>query len=246
MITTFARLLRLVSLLAAQPAWTNAELAHRIDVTERTVRRDIAKLRDLGYVIESDAGPWGGYRLRAGSTVPPLILDDEEAFAVAVGLREAALGGGPGGEQAALSALLKLRQVLPRPILDRLGELDAASVPAARPGEPKVTPGLLLELAAACREGVRVRLSYLAWEGGPTVRDVDPYRLVHSERWWYFVARDVTEGRWRTFLADRIGRLRPLGHPVELVDPPDLALLVPGSVAADSSPPAGTVADENV
>ncbi|WP_372446977.1 helix-turn-helix transcriptional regulator [Streptomyces flavofungini] len=246
MISTSARLLRLVSLLAAQPSWTNAELADRIDVTERTVRRDIAKLRDLGYAIESDPGPWGGYRLRAGSTVPPLILDDEEAFAVAVGLCEAALGGALGGERAALSALLKLRQVLPRRIIDRLDERDAAFVAAARAEEPHAMPGLLLELAAACREGVRVRLSYVDWEGRGTVRDVDPYRLVHAERRWYFVARDVTEGRWRAFRADAVGGLRPLGHPVEVVDAPDPALLVSRSFGAGSNPPTETVPGKEV
>ncbi|MFD9909523.1 helix-turn-helix transcriptional regulator [Streptomyces sp. NPDC059063] len=231
MIGASARLLRLVSLLAARPSWTCDELAERIAVTDRTVRRDIAKLRDLGYAIESDAGPWGGYRLRAGSQVPPLILDDEEALAVAVGLREAALSGALGGDEAALSALLKLRQVLPRRIADRLGDLDATFVHTPRPEDPQITPGLLLELAAACREGERVRLTYIDWEGRGTVRDVDPYRLVHTERHWYFVARDVADDKWRTFRSDRIGSIKPLGRRVHLVDPPDPAELVSRSVA---------------
>ncbi|MBE3010498.1 YafY family transcriptional regulator [Microbispora sp. NEAU-D428] len=226
-----ARLLRLVSLLVARPSWTCAELAERTAVTERTVRRDIAKLRELGYTVESDPGPWGGYRLRAGSRVPPLILDDEEALAVAVGLREAALSGALGGDQAALSALLKLRQVLPQRIADRLGEMDAAFVQTPRPEEPQITSGMLLELAAACRRGERARLSYRDWQGRTTVRDVDPYRLVHTGRRWYFVARDVTQGQWRTFRADRVDRLQPTGLPVELADPPDPALLVSRSVA---------------
>ncbi|MEV4503403.1 helix-turn-helix transcriptional regulator [Streptomyces klenkii] len=241
MISASARLLRLVSLLAARPSWTCDELADRMAVTDRTVRRDIAKLRELGYAVESDPGPWGGYRLRAGSRVPPLILDDEEALAVAIGLREAALSGALGGDQAALSALLKLRQVLPRRIADRLGEMDAAFVHTPRNGGPQITAGMLLELAAACRRGERARLSYRDWEGTATVRDVDPYRLVHTGRLWYFVARDVTRDQWRTFRADRVDRIRPTGQRVELTDPPDPASLVSRSVATGPYPLYATI-----
>ncbi|GAA2876804.1 YafY family protein [Streptomyces mexicanus] len=240
-VSASARLLRLVSVLAARPSWTCAELADRIEVTERTVRRDIAKLRDLGYVIESEPGPWGGYRLRAGSRVPPLVLDDEEALAVAAVLGEAALGGTLGGDQAALSALLKLRRILPRRVADRLTEMDGALVHTPRPGEPQITPGMLLELAAACRRGERARLSYRDREGRATVRDVDPYRLVLTGRRWYFVARDVTRGQWRTFRADRVVRLHPTGRPVELLDPPDPALLVSRSLATGPYPLYATV-----
>ncbi|MFC8130788.1 helix-turn-helix transcriptional regulator [Streptomyces sp. NPDC057302] len=236
MISTSARLLRLVSLLSARPSWTCGELADRMEVTERTVRRDVARLRELGYGVESDPGPWGGYRLRAGARVPPLILDDEEALAVAVGLREAALSGVLGGDQAALSALLKLRQVLPRRIADRLGEMDAALVHTARPDAPQIAPGMLLELADACRRGERSGLSYRDREGKTTVRDVDPFRLVHTGRRWYFVARDVTRDQWRTFRADRVSRIQPTGRPVELTDPPDPALLVSRSIAAGTYP----------
>ncbi|WP_308401298.1 YafY family protein [Streptomyces sp. AC512_CC834] len=227
MLSTSARLLRLVSLLAVRPAWTCGELAERMEVTERTVRRDVARLRELGYAVDSDPGPWGGYRLRPGTRTPPLILDDEEALAVAVGLREAALSGALGGDQAALSALLKLRQVLPRRVAERLGDMDAAFVQTPRAGQPQVAPGMLLELAAACRRGERARMAYRGWEGRASVRDVDPYRLVHTGRRWYFVARDVERGEWRTFRADRVERLQPTGRAVEFTDPPpDPALLV--------------------
>ncbi|MFF1478548.1 helix-turn-helix transcriptional regulator [Streptomyces sp. NPDC058301] len=236
MISTSARLLRLVSLLSARPSWTCGELAEKMAVTERTVRRDVARLRELGYGVESEPGPWGGYRLRPGARVPPLILDDEEALAVAVGLREAALSGILGGDQAALSALLKLRQVLPRRIADRLGEMDAALVHTARLDEPQIAPGMLLELAGACRRGERSLLSYRDREGKATVRDVDPYRLVHTGRRWYFVARDVTREEWRTFRADRVAQIHPTGRPVELVDPPDPALLVSRSIATGAYP----------
>nr|AFH35008.1 DeoR family transcriptional regulator [bacterium enrichment culture clone Xyl8B8] len=152
-LATSARLLGLLNLLSSRPSWTCAELARSLKVTDRTVRRDIARLRELGYSVDSEAGPWGGYRLRAGSRVPPLILDDEEALAVAVGLGEAALNHALGSDQAALSALLKLRTVLPRRIADRLGELDDSLVllPGARGSG--VSPALLLELAAVCRRG---------------------------------------------------------------------------------------------
>ncbi|MEU0006673.1 YafY family protein [Streptomyces sp. NPDC006314] len=241
MISASARLLRLLSLLSSRPSWTCAELAERMEVTDRTVRRDIARLRELGYSVDSDAGPWGGYRLRAGSRVPPLILDDEEALAVAVGLREAALSGALGGEQAALSALLKLRQVLPQRVADRLGEWDDAFVRLPGPGEPRIRSGLLLELAAACRRGERARLWYCDGQGRATVRDVDPYRLVHTGRRWYFVARDVARGQWRTFRADRVERLRPTGQPVDITDPPDPALLVSRNTANGPYPLTATI-----
>ncbi|GIE88994.1 helix-turn-helix transcriptional regulator [Actinoplanes regularis] len=236
MISTSARLLRLVALFSARPSWTCDELAGQLAVTARTVRRDVARLRELGYGVESDPGPWGGYRLRDGSRMPPLILDDEEALAVAVGLREAALSGVLGGDQAALSALLKLRQVLPARIAHRLGEMDAAFVHTRRPGEPQIAPAMLLELATACRRGERSQLSYRDREGNATTRDVDPYRLVHTGRRWYFVARDVTRGEWRTFRADRMARIQPTGRAVELADPPDPVLLVSRSIAAGRYP----------
>ncbi|GAB1337052.1 YafY family protein [Streptomyces sp. E-15] len=240
MLSASARLLRLLSLLASRPSWTSAELAERMAVTDRTVRRDVARLRELGYTVDSDAGPWGGYRLRAGARVPPLILDDEEALAVAVGLRGAALGGALGGDQAALSALLKLRQVLPPRIAERLGEWDDTFVRLPWPEEPRIRPGMLLELAAACRRGERVRLSYRDGQGRSTVRDADPYRLVHTGRRWYFVARDVARG-WRTFRADRVERLVPTGQPVEITDPPDPARFVSHNTANGPYPLSATV-----
>nr|WP_260408500.1 YafY family protein [Planomonospora venezuelensis] len=225
-------MLRLVSLLSTRPAWTCRELAERMAVTDRTVRRDIARLRELGYCIESDPGPWGGYRLGGGSRVPPLILDDEEALAVAVALREAALSGVLGSDRAAVSALLKLGQVLPPRIADRLDAMDATFVHTPRPGGDRISPGVLLELATACRRGERTRLSYRDHAGKASVRDVDPYRLVHTGLRWYFVARDTARDQWRTFRADRVVHLQPTGQPVELIDPPDPALLVSRSIAS--------------
>ncbi|RKS08128.1 putative DNA-binding transcriptional regulator YafY [Nocardiopsis sp. Huas11] len=235
-ISTSVRLLRLVSLLSARPSWTCGELAERMDVTERTVRRDITRLRDLGYDVESEPGPWGGYRLGAGGRVPPLVLDDEEALAVAVALRETALNGVLGGDQAALSALLKLRQGLPRRVAGRLDEMAETLVHVPRADEPQIASGLLLELATACRRGERSGLSYRDREGRGTTRDVDPYRLVRTGRRWYFVARDVARDEWRTFRADRIRRIRPTGEVVELGDPPDPELLVIRAVTSRPYP----------
>ncbi|MFC4590076.1 helix-turn-helix transcriptional regulator [Sphaerisporangium corydalis] len=226
MIGTSARLLRLLSLLAARPSWTCGELAGRMEVTDRTVRRDIAKLRELGYGIESDPGPFGGYRLGQGTRALPLILDEEESLAVAVALREAALSGILGSDQAALSALLKLQQGLPRRIADRLSAMDAAFVHTSRSDERHIAPGMLLELATLCRRSERTRLSYRTLGGKATVRDVDPYRLVRTGHRWYFVARDVTKGEWRTFRADRVTQVQPTGQVVDIADPPDPALLV--------------------
>ncbi|WP_078854499.1 helix-turn-helix transcriptional regulator [Streptomyces sp. NRRL F-5135] len=241
MISTSARLLRLVSLLSSRPSWTCDELAERMGVTDRTVRRDVARLRELGYGVESDPGPWGGYRMGRGTRVPPLILDDEEALAVAVGLREAALSGVLGSDQAALSALLKLRQVLPGRVADRLGDLDAAFVTAPWPGVWQIRPGVLLNLATVCRAGERVRLSYRDREGRSTVREADPYRLVRARRRWYLVARDVARDEWRTFRADRVVEARPTGEPVDISEPPDPALLVAHGIAASAYPMSVTV-----
>ncbi|MEU0988407.1 YafY family protein [Streptomyces sp. NPDC005953] len=232
MISTSTRLLRLVSLLSTRSTWTCRELAERMAVTDRTVRRDIARLRELGYGVESDPGPWGGYRLGGGTRVPPLVLDDEEAFAVAVALREAALSGVLGSDQAALSALLKLRQVLPPRIAGRLGEMDATFVHTPRPEGRQIPPDVLRELAAACRSEERTRLSYRDHAGKATVREVDPYRLVHTGRRWYFVARDVARDQWRTFRADRVVGVQSTGRAVEFVDPPDPALLVSRGIAS--------------
>ncbi|MER5490164.1 helix-turn-helix transcriptional regulator [Streptomyces sp. NPDC002454] len=236
MIRTSSRLLRLVSLLSARPEWTCRELAERMDVTDRTIRRDIARLRELGYGIDSVPGPWGGYRLGPGARTPPLVLDDEEALAVAVALREAALNGVLGTGQAALSALLKLRQSLPAHLAGQLNALDGTLEHTPRTGAPQIDPLLLLELARACRSTLRGTLSYRDHAGRASVRTVDPYRLVHTGLRWYLVARDVAKRQWRTFRADRVVSLRLTDEPADLTDPPDAVALVSRGIASVTYP----------
>jgi predicted DNA-binding transcriptional regulator YafY len=220
------RLLRLLSVLSTRPSWTNRELAERLEVTERTVRRDVARLRDLGYGIESDAGPWGGYRLAAGSAMPPLNLDDDEALAVAVALREAALRGVLGSDQAALSALFKLQRLLPRRVADRLSQFADAFVHTPQGTPDPVSSAVLLELASACRHQQRLRLAYQDRDGRHSTREVDPFRLVRTANRWYLVALDVDRGQWRTFRADRVVEAHRTGAEARITDPPDAARLV--------------------
>ncbi|MCW2900493.1 MAG: regulatory protein DeoR [Streptosporangiaceae bacterium] len=236
MIATSARLLRLVSLLSSRPTWSNAELAARLEVTERTVRRDVDRLRELGYGVESVPGPGGGYRLSAGARVPPLNLDDDEAFAVAVALREAAHGAALGGDQAALSALLKLQQILPKRMAARLASLDAAVEHTPRSPAPQASAAVLLVLASVCRATERTRLSYRDMQGNTSVRDVDPHRLVYTGAHWYFVARDVDRDAWRSFRADRVLDAHPTGLVVDLAAPPDAAQLVSDTIVRTGYP----------
>ncbi|HEX6344408.1 YafY family protein [Umezawaea sp.] len=233
MISTSARLLRLISLLSSRPSWTAGALAERMEVTERTVRRDVARLRELGYGIESDPGPWGGYRLGVGRSALPLVLDDEESLAVAVALREAARTGVLGGDQAVLSALLKLSRLLPSGVAARLAGMDTAVEHTSGPGEQPLSSRLLAALASACRRGERVRLSYRDRQGRETVREVDPHRLVFTGHRWYLVALDVARGRWRTFRADRVADARSTGQAVELGTPPDAAEMVARVLTSD-------------
>ncbi|WP_273940721.1 helix-turn-helix transcriptional regulator [Kutzneria chonburiensis] len=217
-------MLRLLSVLSTRPSWTNRELAERLEVTERTVRRDVARLRELGYGIESDAGPWGGYRLAAGTAMPPLSLDDDEALAVAVALREVALKGTLGSDQAALSALFKLQRLLPRRVADRLGRFADAFVHTPQGTPDPVSSGVLLELASACRYQERLRLAYRDRNDRQSTREVEPYRLVRTSNRWYLVA--LSAGEWRTFRADRVIEAHRTGSPARIADPPDAARMV--------------------
>jgi len=227
-IATSARLLRLLAVLSSRPSWTNAELAERLDVTERTVRRDIARLREAGYGIDSEGGPYGGYRLGPGKRMAPPTLDDEEALAVFAALREA-----PGDDPAAMSALLKLRHLLPARVIEQLDAVDRSSVDIMQVERRRVAVPLLFEVATACHRGERLTLTYCDARGTETRRQVDPHRLVRSPNRWYLVAFDVAKHEWRTFRADRIVAAQTTGVIVELNDPPDAADMVTKMLVSD-------------
>jgi predicted DNA-binding transcriptional regulator YafY len=207
-----ARLLRLLSLLQTPRDWTGAELADWLEVSIRTIRNDIERLRALGYPVHATRGAVGGYRLEAGAVLPPLLLDDDEAIAVALGLRTAAGGAVGGIEETSLRALAKLEQVLPHRLRRRVNALQAFTVLVPRDErEPTVDPGALTLLAAACRDHQRLRFAYRDREGSATRREVEPYRLVNWGRRWYLVAWDLQRADWRTFRVDRLTPRLPLG-----------------------------------
>ncbi|MCM2390256.1 helix-turn-helix transcriptional regulator [Streptomyces albipurpureus] len=211
MLETSARLLRLLSLLQAHRDWSGADLADRLGVTARTVRRDVDRLRELGYPVNASPGTGGGYQLGAGAQLPPLLLDDEEAVAVAVGLRTAAGQGIEGIGETSVRALAKLEQVLPHRLRRRVSALNAYTVPMMRtPGSP-VDASVLTELANACRDSEQVRFAYRDHAGAGTRRTVEPHRLVCTEHRWYLVAWDLDRCDWRTFRADRITPKPPHG-----------------------------------
>ncbi|WP_240136508.1 helix-turn-helix transcriptional regulator [Streptomyces sp. MUM 178J] len=234
MVETSARLLRLLSLLQAHREWSGADLAERLGVTPRTVRRDVERLRELGYPVNASPGTGGGYRLGAGAELPPLLLDDEEAVAVAVGLRTAAGHGVEGIGETSVRALAKLEQVLPNRLRRRVSALNAFTVPMIRGAQDSaVDPAVLTELAGVCRDGERLRFEYRDHGGVATRRTVEPHRLVCSERRWYLVAWDVERADWRTFRADRITPRPPHGPRFTPRTPPaeDLAAYVSRGVS---------------
>ena len=212
MLETSARLLRLLSLLQTPREWPGSELAERLGVSGRTVRNDIERLRELGYPVDASRGSTGGYRLAAGTAMPPLLLADDEAVAVTIGLRTLAEGAMTGMEETALQALAKLEQVLPARLRRRVGALRryAVPVPADRPA-PKVAADVLTTLTAACRDRERLRLDYRDHAGGSTRRVVEPQRVVNWGRRWYLVAWDVDRDDWRTFRVDRLSPRTPTG-----------------------------------
>ncbi|MFI6492682.1 helix-turn-helix transcriptional regulator [Streptomyces sp. NPDC050564] len=234
MLETSARLLRLLSLLQAHREWSGADLADRLGVTPRTVRRDVDRLRELGYPVNASPGTGGGYQLGAGAELPPLLLDDDEAVAVAIGLRTAAGQGIEGIGETSVRALAKLEQVLPNRLRRRVGALNAFTVPMLRGPQPSaVDPAVLTLLAHLCRDSERLRFEYRNHGGAVTRRTVEPHRLVCTERRWYLVAWDVDRDDWRTFRADRITPKPPYGPRCAPRTPPaeDLAAYVSKGVS---------------
>jgi predicted DNA-binding transcriptional regulator YafY len=207
---TSARLLRLLSLLQARRDWTSTELAARLGVTPRTIRNDMDRLRRLGYPVDARPGVAGGYRLGTDGALPPLLLDDEEAVAVAVGLRTAASGSIAGIEETSVRALAKLQQVLPARLRHRISAFQSYTLLMPSQG-PQVDPDVLTVIASACRDHERLRFDYRVHSGAASRRSVEPYRLLNDRRRWYLVAWDTDRGAWRTFRVDRIEPRTPTG-----------------------------------
>ncbi|MEV5961343.1 WYL domain-containing protein [Kribbella sp. NPDC051952] len=223
---TAARLLRLLSLLQSRQQWDGADLAARLGITPRTVRRDVTRLRSLGYPIEAEAGIGGGYRLGPGGRLPPLLLEDEEAVAVAVGLRVATTTTVSGVEQAAISALAKLHQVLPVRLREQVAAIGAQVAQFPQGDLPTVDGEVLVTLATGCRDIEGIRFRYRTHGGAESERSVEPLRIVHTGRRWYLVARDRDRQAWRTFRVDRIADPVLTGQRYQFDDPPDPVALV--------------------
>lgn len=208
MAETTHRVLRLLGLLEARTTWRGAELADRLRVTERTVRRDVTRLRELGYPVEAERGIEGGYRLGAGRRLPPLLLDDDEAVALVACLRMVALAGADQVGEAALRTLTKLDQVLPPKLRAIASALDEATRAIPR-NRPPVDLTVLQQLALAQRDHRRVRFTYCKPKGHPEPREVEPARLMTQGERWYLQAYDRGREDWRIFRLDRICDLRP-------------------------------------
>lgn len=227
MADTTGRVLELLSLLQTRRTWSGRELMDRLSVSERTLRRDIDRLRSLGYPVRATTGPAGGYQLQPGADIPPLLLDEEEAIAIAVGLRTAAGGTITGIEETSARALAKLEQVLPPRVRRQVNTLQSSVASLIRPWIT-VDAEVLATLARACRDCERIRFEYRTREGAVSERNVEPHRVVVLYHRWYLLAFDRERDDWRTFRLDRLQapwptRMRfqprniPGGDPVEFV-----------------------------
>lgn len=207
------RLLRLLSLLQTRRTWSGAELAARLGVTDRTLRRDVDRLRSLDYPVHATTGTAGGYRLTSGRNLPPLLLDDDEALAMAIALATAAGGGVAGIQESALRALTKLQQVLPARLRPRLTALAGTTAAVTPRGAPLIDPDVLAVLAACCSDTEMITFDYGDRAGAVATRRVEPHHLVSNAGRWYLVAFDPERADWRTFRVDRMTDLRPTRRP---------------------------------
>lgn len=230
-------MLKLLSLLQSRTSWGGSELASRLEVTERTVRRDVDRLRILGYPVEALPGRYGGYQLGRGGQMPPLLLSDDEAVAVALGLRSAVDGSIAGLEESATSTLSKLEQLLPAHLATRVRALHESTASMLYSGErPTVDAAHLVMLAGACSATERVRFAYTDKGGKLSHRLVEPIGLVRSGVRWYLVARDVDRKDWRTFRLDRMADVEAIGTTFEISERPDPVALVAEGIALGSFP----------
>ncbi len=228
---TTERVLRLLSLLQRRPSWTAGELAAELGVTDRCVRRDVERLRTIGYPVHATAGVGGGYQLGAGTRLPPLLFDDEEAIATAVSLRLAAGGTIAGAGAAALRALAKLDQVMPPRLRAEVRAVHDATATLVGPGV-EIDAELLMILARACRDAVRVRFRYAGRDGGEAERTVEPVRMVTTGSRWYLMARDIDRDDWRTFRLDRMWEARATTWHFRIGEYPDPVAYVQRAVTA--------------
>ncbi|GAA4234813.1 YafY family protein [Actinomadura meridiana] len=206
MANTSTRTLRLLSLLQTHRFWPGTELAERLDVSVRTLRRDVERLRELGYPVEARRGADGGYQLAAGAVLPPLVIDDEEAVALAVGLQTAAQGAVEGIAESSVRVLAKVVQVMPVRLRRRVEALRAMTVPTGwgAASGTSVDASVLTTIALACRDSERIRFGYTSAGGDRTEREVEPHRLVRLGRRWYLAAYDLVRQDWRSFRVDRL------------------------------------------
>jgi predicted DNA-binding transcriptional regulator YafY len=231
MAETTERVLSLLGLLQQRPVWTGPELAERLGVTTRSIRRDVERLRSLGYPVQATQGVGGGYQLGRGRGLPPLLLDDAEAVAVAVSLRMAAGGTVSGASEAALRTLAKLDQVMPPRLRSEVRAIHEATQTLEH-GQATVDGEVLLRLAKAVRDTMRVRFAYESRDGTPSRRTIEPVGLVATGRRWYLMAYDVDRDDWRTFRLDRMSTVEPTTWRFHQRDHEDPASYVQRSVAS--------------
>jgi predicted DNA-binding transcriptional regulator YafY len=229
---TTSRVLQLLGLLQSRRVWTGEELAERLGVTGRSVRRDIERLRDLGYPVVASKGHGGGYQLGAGAALPPLLLDPDEAVAMAVCLRLAAGGSVAGVGESALRALSKLDQVMPARLRSQVAAVHDATVTLTPNATNPVDPEILMTLARACRDHEHVGAGYIDLHGNVTQRRVEPYQLVTTGRRWYLLAYDRDREDWRSFRLDRMSEVIARGTTFTVRDSPDAATYISRSISS--------------
>ncbi|KUH95717.1 YafY family protein [Mycobacterium sp. IS-3022] len=233
MAETTSRVLQLLGLLQSRRVWTGEDLAERLGVTTRSVRRDVERLRDLGYPVHASKGHGGGYQLGAGAALPPLLLDPDEAVAVAVCLRLAAGGTVAGVGESALRALSKLDQVMPARLRSQVAAVHDSTVTLTSPtSDAPVEPDVLMTLARACRDREHVRAGYVDIRGNATQRRLEPYQLVTTGRRWYLLTYDRDKQDWRSLRLDRMADVRAQGSTFTPREAPDAATYVRRSISS--------------